>query len=101
MAEIVPIAVGRYAIPPKDTLKGGAWDKLKQGERDRINVLLDCFRQMEAAPALVQEADALAFRLKGVRGYSASSLKNLYYAWRENGWMALRRGYGVNAPKLP
>lgn len=100
-AEVVAIGVGRYAIPAEDTIEGGAWRALKQKERDRINVLLDCFRQMEAAPNLRREAEALAFRLRHVKGFSESSLVAHYYAWKADGWKALRKGHHVNKSPLP
>lgn len=100
-AEIIPLALGRYAIPAEDTLPGGPWASLKQLDRARINTLLDCFRQMEAAKNLRREAAALAFRFRGIRGFSAGSLVSLYYAWREQGWAALRHDYKANATTLP
>lgn len=102
LAPVVPMPVGRYAIPAEDTAKGGAWDVLKQKERDRVNVLLDCFRQLEAAPNLSHEIEALAFRLRHVKGFSAGTLKAAYYKWLKHGWKSLRRtGYTVNRSPLP
>ena len=100
-AAIIAFPVGRYAIPAEDTLPGGPWAGITQGERDRINTLLDCFRQMESAPGLCQEAEALAFRLRHVRGFSKASLLALYYRWRDSGWRSLVRAYHVNKSPLP
>ena len=100
-AEVIAIGVGRYAIPTEDTAKGGLWAGLAQKEKNRINILLDCFRQMEAAPHLRHEAEALAFRLRQVKGFSEGTLVQSYYAWKQHGWQALRRKYRVNQSPLP
>jgi hypothetical protein len=101
LAEIIPLPVGRYAIPLEDTREGGRWEKITQRERDRINLFLFCFGQMEAAHTMVREVQALAFRFRHLNGYSEGNIIAAYYAWKKGGWYALVRKYKVNASPLP
>lgn len=101
VAEVVAIGVGRYAIPAEDTLPGGPWTKLKADERTTINTLLECFRLLEASDNFSKELKALAFRFRGIGGFSEGSIRAKFYLWREGGWKALRKNYHVNASPLP
>lgn len=88
-AEVVPFTTGEFAIPPGDV---GEFLKLKDSERERILLLLSCFPLL-ATGNVVQQAQAMALRMSHLKGFSASNLKTLFYAYKANGWKALVRGY--------
>ena len=96
-ASIVSFLPGRYAIPAGDAT---AFAELGPKEQARILRLLDCFRQLEEG-TIVNTSKRLGFELRHLPGFSASNLRTCYYAWKEGGWRALRRGFENGRDPLP
>lgn len=97
IAEMIPFPTGKHAIPAEDMAEFSA-HPLK--EQERIKFLLSLFAQMEAG-GIVSTSNALAFKLRNIRGYGAGNLRTNYYKWREDGWKSLARCYTNGGERMP
>lgn len=99
-AELIAFPSGRYAIPVEDMGRDGSWGKVKPAEQERIKFLLSLFAKMEAG-GIVATSEALAFQLRAIGGFSAGTLRALYYKWQDGGWQALVRRFTNGRERLP
>lgn len=96
---MIAFPTGRYAIPDEDMAEF-AGPRVGDEERERIKFLLALFAKMEAG-GIVPMSEALGFQYRAVRGYGASSLRGLYYKWKQLGWRGLVRKWTNGAEQLP
>jgi hypothetical protein len=96
-ADLIPFPTGRYAIPHDDMAD---FTSLAAKDQERIKEALIYIAQMEKH-GVVAMAATLAFQLRNVPGWSEGTLRNLYYRWKENGWVGLKRNYTSGKDPLP
>jgi hypothetical protein len=95
--ELIPFPTGRYAIPEGDMAE---FSRLAGKEQERVKLLLTIFAKMEEGGVSTM-SETLGFQLRNLRGFGASNLRTLFYAWKTNGWQAVVRGYNNGHDKLP
>jgi len=96
-AELIAFPTGRYAIPHDDM---AAFTTLPIADQERIKQALIYIAKMEKE-GVTQMSATLAFQLRNVPGWSRATLTNLYYRWKEHGWVGLKRNYNSGKDPLP